>query len=79
MAEHSISLDGRIGDLANDSSVGSSYNESVLLGVVLVLVLLNQSSSGVVVSLTLVSSSSWDLESLVISFSLHYLHKCHCV
>ena len=66
LAEDSISLDGGEDDLGDDSSVGSSYNESVLLGLVLVLVLLDKSSSGVVVSLSLLSSSELSLESGVV-------------
>lgn len=63
----------------DDSSVCSSYNESVLLGVVLVLVLLNESSSGIVVSLSLSSSSVLDLISLVICFGFEYFDEGHCL
>ena len=66
MAEDSIALDGSVDDLDDDSAVGSSNSESVLLGVVLVLVLLNESSSGLVVGLSLSSPPVLDLESGVV-------------
>lgn len=44
-----VTFEGGIDDLADDSLVGSSDNESVLSGVVLVLVLEDQSTSGVVI------------------------------
>jgi len=50
-----ITFEGGVDDLADDSLVGSSDNESVLSGVVLILVLEDQSTSGVVVGLSLSS------------------------
>jgi hypothetical protein len=70
-------LDGSIDNLSNDSSVGSSYNKSVFLGVILVLILLDESSSGVVISLSFSSSSVLDLESLEVSLVLYGLNECH--
>ena len=52
-AEDSVTLDSGISDLADNSLVGDSGNESVLGGVVFILVLDDQSSSGIVVSLSL--------------------------
>jgi hypothetical protein len=77
LAEDSISLDGGEDDLGDDSLVGSSDNKSVLLGFVLVLVLLNKSSSGVVVSLSLSSSSEFDLESRVVGSCLDNFEETH--
>lgn len=77
LSEHSVALDGRVDDLDDDAGVGSSDAESVLLGVVLVLVLLDQSSSGLVVSLSLASASELDLESGVVRSGLHGLDECH--
>ena len=77
LSEHSVALDGRVDDLDDDAAVGSSDAESVLLGVVLVLVLLDQSSSGLVVSLSLASASELDLESGVVRSGLHGLDECH--
>jgi hypothetical protein len=48
--EDLITLDGSVDNLSNDSSVGSSCNKSVLGGVVFILVLDDESLSGVVVS-----------------------------
>jgi len=73
-----ISGDGGVDDLADDSLVGSSDNESPLGGVVLVLSLSGKSLSLVVVGLTLSSSSEFDLESLVIGVVLLYLDEGHC-
>jgi len=64
LAQNSISGHGGVDNLSNDLSVSSSGNKSVFLGVILVLVLLDQSSSGVVVSLALSSSFWLDLHSL---------------
>jgi len=76
-SKNSVTLDGGIDDLADNSGVGDSSNESVLGGVVLVLVLEDQSSSGIVVSLTLSSSSELGLESLEVSVSLVNLNESH--
>lgn len=77
LAEHLVSLDGSVDDLSDDSSVGSSDAESVLLGVVLVLVLLDESSSGEVVGLSFSSASELDLVSGVVRRSLDGLDECH--
>jgi len=70
-------LDGLVSDLAEDSGVRFPYNESVLLGVVLVLILLDKSSSGEVVGLSLSSSLVFDLESLEVSLALHNFDEAH--
>ena len=49
-AEDLVALDGGVDDLSDDSLVGSSGDESVLGGVVFILILDDQSLSGVVVS-----------------------------
>ena len=77
LSENSITLDGGVDDLDNDAAVGSSDAQSVLLGVVLVLVLLDQSSSGLVVGLSFASASVLDLESGVVRSGLHGLDECH--
>lgn len=74
-----VALDVGSNDLGDDSSVGSSHNKSVLLGVVLVLILLDKSSPGVVVGLSFSSTSVLNLESLEVSSGLKYFHKCHYV
>lgn len=75
----SITSEGGIVNRADDSSVGSSYDKSVLLGIVLVLVLENKSSSGEVVSLSFSSSSELGLISLGVSFVLQNLNETHGV
>jgi len=77
LSEDSIALDGGVDDLHDDAAVGSSDAQSVLLGVVLVLVLLDESSSGLVVSLSLASASELDLISGVVRSGLHGLDECH--
>jgi len=46
LSEHSIALDGGVDDLDDDAGVGPADAQSVLLGLVLVLVLLDESLSG---------------------------------
>ena len=77
LSEDFIALDGGEDDLNDDAGVGSSDAQSVLLGVVLVLVLLDESSSGLVVSLSLASASELDLISGVVRSGLHGLDECH--
>ena len=77
MSKDSIALNGGIDDLNDDAGVGSPDAQSVLLGVVLVLVLLDESSSGLVVSLSLASASELDLISGVVRSGLHGLDECH--
>jgi len=63
--------------LGDDSPVGSPDDESVFLGIVLVLVLLDESPPGVVVSLSFSSPSVLYLEPLEVGSGFKYLHKCH--
>lgn len=77
LAHDSVTLDGGIDDLADDLSVGSSDNETVLVGVVLVLILLDQSASLGIVGLVFPSTSVLGLESLVISVGLNCLDESH--
>ena len=77
LSEDFITLDGGVDDLNDDAAVSSSDAQSVLLGVVLVLVLLDESSSGLVVSLSLASASELDLISGVVRSGLHGLDECH--
>jgi hypothetical protein len=55
-AENSIALDGGVDDLDDNLGVGAADAESVLLGLVLVLVLLDESPSCLVVGLSFSSS-----------------------
>lgn len=77
MAEDSVTLDGGKDNLDDDLCAGSSDTESVFLGLILVLILLNKSSSGLVVGLSLSSSSVLDLESGEVRSCLDGLDECH--
>ena len=59
-----ITLDGGVNDLGEDASVSEADDHSVLLGVVLVLVVDDESLTSVVVGLSLSSSSEFSLVSL---------------
>lgn len=72
-----ISSESGIDNLDDDLGVGSSDDESVLLGVVLVLVLLDESSSHVVVGLALSSSLVLDLVSGGVCLVLDNLYESH--
>jgi hypothetical protein len=77
LGEDLITLDGGVDDLSDDSGGGDSHDESVLGGVVFVLILLNQSLSGEVVSLSLTSSEEFGLVSHEVSFVLDELDEGH--
>ena len=53
--------------MANDVSIGEADNESVLGGVVLVLVLSHQTRAGVIISFSLPATAVLDLIPLVVS------------
>lgn len=78
-AEDSITLDGGVDDLDDDSLVGASYAKSVLLGLVLVLVLLDQSAASLVVGLSFSSPPVLDLVSAEVSGGLDSLDEGHCL
>lgn len=75
--EADISLEGSVDDLADDSLVGSSDNESVLSGVVLILILEDQSTSGVVISLSLTSPAELSLVAHRVRLVLQNLNVTH--
>jgi hypothetical protein len=63
--------------LADDLRVGESDNESVLGRVVFILILDDQSLSGIIIGLPFSSPAVLGLESLEIGRSLDVLDKCH--
>jgi hypothetical protein len=77
LAEDSVALDGGVDDLGDDLGVGSADAQSVLLGLVLVLVLLNEAATGLVVGLSLSSASVLDLVSGEVSGGLDCLDEGH--
>ncbi|KAH3667488.1 hypothetical protein OGAPHI_003137 [Ogataea philodendri] len=77
-SQNNISGQGGRHNLGDDVLVGESNNQSVLWRVVLGLVLSNKSLSGVVVSLSLSSSSERSLVTGVVGGSLEVLGESHC-
>lgn len=69
-ADDNVTAHSRVDDLADDISVGGSYDKSVFWGVELVLVLSAEASSGLVVGLAFLSSSEFWLESLEVGLVL---------
>ena len=76
-AKNSITSHGGEDNLSDEFSVGSSDNKSVFLGVILVLILLHKSTSGIEVSFSLSSSLWFDLHSLGISLILYDFNETH--
>jgi len=72
-----VTLDSGVDDLADDSGAGDSSNESILRGVIFAFVLGDQSLSGVVVSLSLSSSTESGLEPLVVGSGLINFYENH--
>ena len=72
-----ITSEGGVDNLAYDLGAGAADNESELLAVVLVLVLEDEVTTGLVVGLSFASASVLDLESGVVRSGLHGLDECH--
>jgi len=72
-----VTLDGRVDNRGDDAPVRESDDESVLLGVILVLVVDDESLAGVVVGLALSSSSELGLVPLRVCLVLQNFHKSH--
>merc|ERR1712025_165362 len=69
-ADHDVAGHSGVDNLADDIPVGGSHDQAVFRGVELVLVLSAEASSGLVVGLTLTSSSEFGLESLEVGLVL---------
>ena len=65
--------------MGDELGVSSSDDKSILSGVILVLILTSQSSSGVVISLSLSSSLWLDLHSLAVCLGFNVLDESHGV
>jgi hypothetical protein len=76
-AHHSVTIHVRENNLEDESSVGSSNDKSVLLGVVLVLGLEDESVSSEVIGLSLSSTSRLGLDPGVVSFVLDDFDETH--
>jgi len=72
-----VTFNTSVGYLTTDVLVRKTDNQSVLWGVVLVLVLEDQAFSGIVVSDTLSSPLELDLESLEVSLVLDNFNEPH--
>ena len=72
-----ITLDLRVGDLADDVAVGETDDQPVLVGVVLVGVLDHKLSAGVVVGLALTATTELGLEPLEVGFVLNEFLERH--
>ena len=72
-----ITLDLRVGDLADDVAVGEAHDQSVLVGVVLVDVLDHELSARVVVGLALTATTELGLEALEVGFVLNEFLERH--
>ena len=78
MGHNVITSEGGVDNLAYDLGAGAADNESVLLAVVLVLVLEDEVTTGLVVGLSFASTSVFGLISAAVGFVLLYLYECHC-
>lgn len=76
-AEDKIANQARVDDLANDIAVGDAHNKTVLGGIVLVLVLLDQAAASAVVRQALAAATELDLVALEVSLVLHNLVEHH--
>lgn len=77
LAHGAVTLDGGVDDGGDDSSVGASNAESVLLLVVLVLVLEDKTATGEVVGLTLAATEELGLVTGAVGVALKDFDECH--
>jgi len=77
-ADGHISLQGGVVDGREDALVGEADDKSVLLGVVLILVVDDESLTGVIVGLTLSSASELGLVPLRVGLILQDFNVTHC-
>lgn len=73
-----VTLDGGVDNRGEDALVGEADDESVLFGVVLVLVVNNETLTSVVVRLALSSAAELSLVSLRVSLVFQNLNVSHC-
>jgi len=78
-SEDNIVVHIGLDDLADDILAGDADDETVLGGLVLVLILGNQTLTGIVVSLAFASTTELDLVTLVISSVFYYFNESHGV
>jgi hypothetical protein len=76
LAEDAISINERVGNLANDLGVGESNDEAVLAGLVLVLVLAAETTALTVISATFATTPVLDLVPGEVCLILCYEIKC---
>jgi len=74
-----VALDGSVDNLADYALVGSTDDKTVLLGVILVLLLDDEASAGLIVSLAFSATAPLGLISLGVCFVLENFHERHCI
>lgn len=74
-AHNTITLNAGVSDLAGDVTVAQTDNQTILRGVVLVLVLEDQTLTGIVVGLALTTPAEPDLVTLEVLLILNNLHE----
>ena len=72
-----IALEGGEDDGANDAAVGAAHCEAVLLGVVLVLVLEDETATSLVVGLAFAATAALGLVAAAVGRVLEDFHECH--
>lgn len=77
LAVDTIALDGGVHNLADDLLVGHTSDQTVLRGVVLVLILLHHLAAGKIISLTLTTTPVLRLDALVVRLILLHLDETH--
>ena len=76
-ADHDVPLEPGVGDLAADVGVGAAHDHPVLGGVVLVLVLDDQTLASIVVGSSLPPPAELDLVPLEVGLILNNLNERH--
>lgn len=74
-ADNTVTLDTSVSDLGGDVLVGQTHNQTVLGGVVLVLVLESQTLPGIVIGFALTTPAEFNLVALEVLLVLDYLDE----
>ena len=73
--DNPVSFKPGVCNLTGDVLVGHTHNHAILGGIVFILVLNDETFSGIVISFALTTPPELDLESLEVSFALDYLDE----
>lgn len=74
-ADNTVTLDTSVCDLSGNVFVGQTHNQTVLGGVVLVLVLESQTLPGIVIGFTLTTPAEFNLVALEVLLVFNYLDE----